>query len=900
MSATTERSLSVLRLMPMWQKLGMLVAAMSVPAILLGWFYFQQSAAAASQARSELEGSRYLRALGSVAAEILTHRGREYAYLSGDKARRGDVIAQEAEVDRQIAAADTVDAELGGRFGVSADWQAAKAEWAALKAKGLDQSADDNDSAHQALGEHLARIAATIGARSAAAVDPDTSTRALLRTASSIAPDLAVYSSNMRRHAVRAASKGYLGGDDRMAIRVFRERQQAQFASLQDLLEQLSPEARGAIQESVNAARSAADDFHGIVKSKILDSANIDTASGVIYDAGVPTNRALKKVSLTSYDCLTTAVKDRLNRVTRWRAISAACTAVAFVAAILLSIVIWRSLSVPLQHAVSVFERISAGHYDSRISFSGTDEASQLLRALERMQGTLRTQIETERSVAAENARIRDALDKASTSVVLADKQNQIIYLNQAAQFTFAHAENEIRKSLPAFEARGLRGSRLETLSLDPERERRTLEALHGSEVHERTLGTLTFRTVSSPVLAEDGERLGTVMQWTDRTQEVGVEKEMQTMLSCVLNGDLANRIVLNGKTGFFEAASRGINQLADNMAGMVALVKEAAGEIRRGSQEIASGNTNLQQRTEEQSASLEQTASSMEQMTTTVKQNADNAAQASQLAVAARDQAEGGGNVVSKAVSAMSEINESARRIADIIGVIDAIAFQTNLLALNAAVEAARAGEQGRGFAVVASEVRTLAGRSASAAKEIKDLIQDSVKKVEDGSVYVTRSGQTLEQIVASVKKVSDIVAEIAAASREQSAGIAQVNGAVLQMDELTQQNAALVEQATSASQAMAHEAHALYEMMGGYRLGDLARPDSNHTTGAAPGGPPAAGSARSARAARTNSAPGSAPAESVPQVERRSAGGSRSRASSDVQLAATAVADDSEWQEF
>jgi methyl-accepting chemotaxis protein len=270
--------------------------------------------------------------------------------------------------------------------------------------------------------------------------------------------------------------------------------------------------------------------------------------------------------------------------------------------------------------------------------------------------------------------------------------------------------------------------------------------------------------------------------------------------------------------------------------------------------------------------------------MTTTVRQNADNAGEANQLAVAARDQAEQGGSVVNKAVHAMSGINESARKIADIIGVIDEIAFQTNLLALNAAVEAARAGEQGRGFAVVATEVRTLAGRSATAAKEIKDLIKDSVKKVEDGSVYVTRSGQTLEQIVASVKKVSDIVAEIAAASREQSAGIGQVNQAVLQMDELTQQNAALVEQATSASQAMAHEAHALHEMMGAYQLGDRVRSHTASVTRVA--AKPAASAA-----GNTNEQP-------APRSERRSV--PRSRASGSAQVAAAAAEGDSEWQEF
>jgi methyl-accepting chemotaxis protein len=224
-----------------------------------------------------------------------------------------------------------------------------------------------------------------------------------------------------------------------------------------------------------------------------------------------------------------------------------------------------------------------------------------------------------------------------------------------------------------------------------------------------------------------------------------------------------------------------------------------------------------------------------MEEMTATVKQNADNASQARKLASAARDQAEKGGSVVSEAVRAMNDINQSSKKIADIIGVIDEIAFQTNLLALNAAVEAARAGEQGRGFAVVATEVRTLAGRSATAAKEIKELIKDSGRKVEDGSALVTQSGQSLEQIVLAVKKVSDIIAEIASASQEQSSGIEQVNKAVMQMDGMTQQNAALVEQAAAASRSVAEQASELSSMMEKYRVGEsaAARPAVSLVTG-------------------------------------------------------------------
>jgi methyl-accepting chemotaxis protein len=415
------------------------------------------------------------------------------------------------------------------------------------------------------------------------------------------------------------------------------------------------------------------------------------------------------------------------------------------------------------------------------------------------------------------------------------------------------------------------------------------------------TLGRRTFRVVANPVTDSQGSRAGTVFEWTDRTQEVGVEGEMQSMLSGVLAGDLERRIALEGKQGFFKAMSEGVNHLADNMADVVRMVKGAASEVYRGAEEISSGNANLSQRTEEQSSSLEETASSMEEMTSTVKQNADNAGQANQLAVAARDQAEKGGAVVSQAVRAMADINDASRRIADIIGVIDEIAFQTNLLALNAAVEAARAGEQGRGFAVVASEVRNLAGRSATAAKEIKDLIQDSVKKVSDGSLLVTQSGQTLEQIVASVKKVSDIVAEIAAASREQSSGIEQVNRAVMQMDELTQQNAALVEQATASSQAMADQARELNETMSRYRVaGDASGRGTRAVSGAESSSHDAGGA--SAAAGSGAAAAGERRSKSRPWAKRTAAVAAVTAQAAPRKAAAAAngAASDSEWQEF
>jgi methyl-accepting chemotaxis protein len=296
----------------------------------------------------------------------------------------------------------------------------------------------------------------------------------------------------------------------------------------------------------------------------------------------------------------------------------------------------------------------------------------------------------------------------------------------------------------------------------------------------------------------------------------------VQAIVIRASDGDLTSRIREEGKDGFFKTLAEGMNRLLDNMTDVVSTMTTTAAEVSSGAREISRGNADLSQRTEDQASSLDETASSMEEMTSTVKNNADNAAQANQLASAAREQAERGGSVVGAAVVAMGEINASSKKIADITGVIDEIAFQTNLLALNAAVEAARAGEQGRGFAVVASEVRNLASRSAEAAKEIKSLIQDSLGKVTEGTKLVDQSGKALAEIVVRVKKVTDVMAEIACSSREQASGIEQVSKAITMMDDMTQQNAALVEEASASAQALNEQAASLMQLMGRDRVGD------------------------------------------------------------------------------
>ncbi len=331
-----------------------------------------------------------------------------------------------------------------------------------------------------------------------------------------------------------------------------------------------------------------------------------------------------------------------------------------------------------------------------------------------------------------------------------------------------------------------------------------------------------------NPILDLNGKPFKVVKYATDITDQVRgaaavreAVQQVQTAVAAARENDLTSRVPLAGKSGDIEALCGGVNGLLDTMVSIVSAITDATGNITAASRDIAKGNTDLSQRTEEQASSLEETAASLEELTVTVRRNAESAQQANKLASSASETAVKGGSVVSQVVRTMDEINGASRKISDIIGVIDEIAFQTNILALNAAVEAARAGEQGRGFAVVAAEVRNLAQRSANAAKEIKALISDSGTKVDTGAKLVASAGQTMEEIVVSVKRVTDIMAEISAASQEQRNGIEQVNTAVSQMDKMTQQNAALVEQAAAAAKSMEDQTEDLSRLVSGFRTG-------------------------------------------------------------------------------
>jgi methyl-accepting chemotaxis protein len=485
-----------------------------------------------------------------------------------------------------------------------------------------------------------------------------------------------------------------------------------------------------------------------------------------------------------------------------------------------------RTIGLSLALAGAVAGKIAAGDLSSKIEIKQNDEIGVLLKSMQVMQNSLSSLVKeiqeiVNASVQGDFSKRLDLSNKQGFGKAIGESLNQLsdttnTGLNDVMRVTNALAAGDLSQKITQ-EYPGVFGRTKNGVN-------NTVDALvkvvaEIQQIVEAAAARGDF-SVKMDMAGKQGytKTLSELLNQLSDVTDTGL-RDVMRVANALAEGDLTQSITQD-YPGLFGQTKDGVNATVENLKKLVDEIKVAVEGINTGSKEIAQGNQDLSQRTEEQASSLEETASSMEELTSTVKQNAENAKQANQLAIGASDVAGKGGAVVGQVVDTMASINESSRKIVDIISVIDGIAFQTNILALNAAVEAARAGEQGRGFAVVAAEVRNLAQRSAAAAKEIKTLIGDSVDKVENGSKLVAQAGDTMEEIVTSIKRVTDIMAEISAASAEQSAGIEQVNQAITQMDEVTQQNAALVEEAAAAAESLEEQAQNLSQSVSVFKI--------------------------------------------------------------------------------
>ncbi|WP_448205878.1 nitrate- and nitrite sensing domain-containing protein [Azospirillum sp. sgz302134] len=609
--------------------------------------------------------------------------------------------------------------------------------------------------------------------------------------------------------------------------------------------------------------------FRDRVEGRVLE--NVTALRKVALDAGIggdlkgssapvwfrqTTERIdqMKTVEDSLASALLSLGKSKANGAATGFAIVLVVAVVGSALALVAGLLVVRSITGAISGLTKATERIAAG--EVRVPIPGEDRGDEV--------GALARAIHHIRTAGVAAMRIKTALDNVSANTLMADTEGRIIYANRAVMEMFRRAESDIRQQIPHFSPDRLLGSSIDLWHGNPATQREMLARLAAPHRARIKVGARTFNLIATPVIDEQGEKHGTVIEWHDATAELRIQDEVGTMVQAAAAGDFTRRVDVAGKDGFMlelarsmnalsetsahslqdvvdflEALARGdlskritgdhrgmfgriqedANRTAERLSDIVARIVQTSDTIGTASSEISLGSTDLAERTEQQASSLEETAAAMEELAATVRSSAENAQRANRMAIEAQKAADSGGAVAGSAVEAMRRIEGSSRKITDIIGVIDEIAFQTNLLALNAAVEAARAGDAGRGFAVVAQEVRQLAQRSAQSSKEIKSLILDSDGQVRQGVELVQEAGSALGGIVSGVQQVAQLISEMASASGEQASALDEINTAVAQMDEMTQKNAALVEETTATAQSLAGQAHDLRQLVAFFR---------------------------------------------------------------------------------
>lgn len=856
--------------MKLASKLGIAFIALMIPLIIKLVILVQEDQDRANFARKEVEGINIIRPTIELTSSIAKHRGKSAKLLAksnGSQRFNGSELAEfQSDVDDSFSTVKNVleqlnDSNLAERMSKISE------RWDNIRNQAYSFTADQSFEQHTDLINSTILFMENVSANYNLKLEPALDINYLSATIASYIPRTIntlgkirglgskVLSSDIRDEADNARLYAYTINIESLA---------SQMKVAHQTITRVNPELKSNVDNSYKqtflAILKGVEEINQRVLTRQNDTTSTNYTADAFFNHLTDQINQVESLGMTIMPLLERRLNARASEQVEHMYSQLAIILSIIILASVIVILVIRDLVYRVNGARSLFNAISQGELDNKIDISATDEIGDLYKSLSEMQATLQQKIK-------EIGRLASVVENTSVNVVMTDMDNMITYINPAAMDLFKRRKKQLGSLIKNFTPESLVGRNINIF----DDANRSFDMLSDHNqlpyFKEKTMNKLTFQISAFSLVDSNGDSIGSAFQWEDITEEKDAEKQIESLIEAAVKGKLDSRINIDDYEGFmknvgqgvnklietvvtpirettrimqaiaqgdltediqgkfqgeFNVLAKAINQSVENLRDMVSEIIESSGHVSSSAKEIALGNTDLSQRTEEQASSLEETASSMEQFTSSLQENANNSRQASKLAEDAKGLAIQGGDVVNSAVKAMRDIEDASKRISDIISVIDEIAFQTNLLALNASVEAARAGEQGRGFAVVASEVRSLAQRSAGAAKEIKTLIHDSVSKVADGAELVGKSGTTLDDIVQSVSNVNAIITTINNATQEQAAGIEQVNEAVGQMDDMTQQNAALVEEAAAAAESLEEQSSSLLQKMMFFNTGE------------------------------------------------------------------------------